>query len=213
MAHRKLAIFSKYFLCFSVCAYGCFVFFSGGAHQRWGRHQRCHNKWLIERERVGMAIAIRMYMGFGCGDRLAVRLIDALFVAPSAPDASDTHLAALCCCFWHLYASTQLSKDLPNNSINGRPKRTSMGCLQHAVIFIAVTHDACGPVADPRSQIQRPYPGSQIPCPFPVSVSDAWSSLVFHGCHTYCPCPMAIINCSLNLRRALGWDANFRQWS
>lgn len=33
-----------------------------------------------------------------------------------------------------------------------------MGCLQHAVIFIAVTHDACGPVADPdpnaRSHVQ-----------------------------------------------------------
>lgn len=52
-----------------------------------------------------------------------------------------------------------------------------------------------------RSRSQR-----QIPCPVPVSDSDSagWSSFVCHACHTYCPCPMAIINCSLRKSTWLG---------
>lgn len=146
------------------------------------------------------------------GGSLAVRLIDALFVAANECPTLQirtwrlysayvhTYMYICClnvlfCCFWHLYASTQLSKDLPNNGINGRQKRDVNGLFATCCDFYR-RHTRCvwslhlSVVSSVQFQFQSLF---HVPAP--------WTLLVFYGCHTYCPSPMAIINCSLKLKR------------
>lgn len=105
------------------------------------------------------------------GGSLAVRLIDALFVAANECLALRSlkrfryalggfivwySICCLKCSFFGIFMlQHNCQKICPTTALTAARRGTSMGCLQHAVIFIAVTHDACGP---------RPHPH---PCPWP----------------------------------------------